>query len=327
MPSSLSSSGSVDRCDGPSAPGCLPRWPRAPWPKQVSMRQKGKTKKKKSKRRGCPVSCVGARRGGRDDALVLVDTCCCCILQATTFSLLSSFFFSPLLVPHEVTETASKAQLVELQAAGWRAGTCLRPNADFLFTADTASRLRGCSERADVLERRQRFLGVRCEVAGSTSTSTMGGGHDKIKCDSAQPRGPMERQALCITAPILADSPPAYPTGRSVRACTCALRAGVMAASCIVPAAATCLQPAAETYEYSVQSSSKKKEDQPPQVPAKQNLLALAPAEGSMDGFGGPGKAMRIAEMGSIGGRRPGPSLTRTSRAGSWATLSANRSH
>ncbi|KAF3073052.1 hypothetical protein CFAM422_004663 [Trichoderma lentiforme] len=64
-------------------------------------------------------------------------------------------------------------------------------------------------------------------------------------------------------------------------------------------------------------------------VPAKQNLLALklAPAEGSMDGFGGPGKAMRIAEMGSIGGRGPGPSLTRTSRAGSWATLSANRSH
>lgn len=33
-----------------------------------------------------------------------------------------------------------------------------------------------------------------------------------------------------------------------------------------------------------------------------------------MDGFGGPGKAMRIAEMGSIGGRDggPGPSLTRT---------------
>lgn len=96
----------------------------------------------------------------------------------------------------------------------------------------------------------------------STSTSTMEAEHDKIKCDSAQPRGPMERQALCITAPILADSPPAYPTGRSVRACTCALRAGVMAASCIVPAAATCLQPAAETY------SSRTALDQPPQGPS-----------------------------------------------------------
>lgn len=171
---SLSSSGSVDRCDGPSATWMPPVLASGSWPKQVSMRQKGKTKKKKQKTKRRGARCrVG--RGGRDDALVLVDTCCLYIAKQP-LSLLSSFFLSPLLVPHEVTETASKAQLVELQAAGWRAGTCLRPNADFLFTADTASRLRGCSAASGCAGKEAAVSGGKMRGSKSTVDVDDGGG-------------------------------------------------------------------------------------------------------------------------------------------------------
>lgn len=95
---SLSSSGSVDRCDGPSATWMPPVLASGSWPKQLSMRQKGKTKKKEREiqEKGVP----GVVLGEADKTMRWCwSTPVVCILQSNHFLSCPLFFFPPCSFP------------------------------------------------------------------------------------------------------------------------------------------------------------------------------------------------------------------------------------